>query len=289
MSPQHFDQWLALPASARPPLVMGVLNVTPDSFSDGGRFSKADEALRAAELMAADGADLIDVGGESTRPGSLPVAPDEQIARVVPVIAAVRRRLDLAVSIDTTRAAVAEAALDAGATLVNDISAGRDDPDMLPLVAARGAAVILMHMQGTPATMQIDPRYADVTSEVLEFLRERLGAAVAAGVDRRRVLLDPGIGFGKTLEHNLELLRRTSDLAAIGQPLVIGTSRKGFIGKAIGEPDPLRRTYGTAATVTWAIANGAAVVRVHEVGAMAQVVRMTRAIMATAPVALPDC
>jgi dihydropteroate synthase len=287
MSPARFDDWLLDPA--RRPLVMGVLNVTPDSFSDGGQFLDAAAAVAHAEAMAADGADLIDVGGESTRPGSLPVEEVEQVRRVVPVLRALRDRLpDVAFSIDTTRAAVAAAALDAGASVINDVSAGRDDPAMLPLAARADCPVILMHMQGTPATMQRDPTYSDVTAEVAQFLRGRLAAAVAAGIRDYRVLLDPGIGFGKTVAHNLRLLRETATLAAIGRPLVVGTSRKGFIAKILGEKvpargpghssDPSGRLFGTAATVAWAVGNGAAIVRVHDVGPMAQVVRMVRSI-----------
>ena len=279
MSPNDFSDWLN--NSARETLVMGVLNVTPDSFSDGGRFAAPDAAVAQAEAMAAAGAAMIDVGGESTRPGSLPVAADEQIARVVPVI---RRIAELAVtiSIDTTSAAVAQAALDAGAAVVNDISAGRDDPALLPLVARHKAPVILMHMQGTPATMQDAPTYRDVVVETIAFLRDRAAAAQAAGVELTRILLDPGIGFGKTMEHNLTLLRRQGDLLSLGRPLVIGTSRKGFIGKITGEAEPARRLFGTAASVALAVANGAAVVRVHDVGPMAQVVKMTRAIVGDA-------
>jgi dihydropteroate synthase len=275
---EKFDQWL-LDANRRP-LVMGVLNVTPDSFSDGGRFLDPGAAVAHAEAMAADGADLIDVGGESTRPGSLPVAPDEQVRRVVPVLRALRDRLpDVALSIDTTRADVAAAALDAGAHLVNDVSAGRDDAGMLPLAARAGCPIVLMHMQGTPATMQLKPTYSDVTAEVAHFLRNRLAVATAAGIRAESVLLDPGIGFGKTVGHNLELLRRLSEVARIGPPVVVGTSRKGFIGKVLGAPsDAAVRLFGTAATVAWAVANGASVVRVHDVGPMAQVVRMVRSI-----------
>jgi dihydropteroate synthase len=279
MSPSEFDDWLSSPPRRGRPLVMGVLNVTPDSFSDGGRFDSSDRGVARGMEMIAEGADLLDVGGESTRPGSLPVPEDVQIERVVPVIAALRKQAAaVTLSVDTTRAAVAEAALDAGADVVNDVSAGRDDPGLLPLVARRGAAVILMHMRGTPATMQDDPRYEDVTREVGEFLRHRTSAATAARVDERRVLLDPGIGFGKNADHNLELLRRLADLSGLGRPLVVGTSRKGFIGKVTGVADPSQRLFGTAATVAWAVANGAGVVRVHDVGPMSQVARMVRAI-----------
>jgi dihydropteroate synthase len=262
---------------------MGVLNLTPDSFSDGNRYPDVASAVIAAQIMVQQGADLIDIGGESSRPGSSPVDPAEQIRRVVPVIRALREGGEgdhpLTISIDTTRGSVASAALDAGANLVNDISAGCDDPSMLPLIADRHVPVILMHMQGTPAAMQVEPHYADVVSEVCDFLRERIQSAQTAGVDLADVLLDPGIGFGKTVEHNLELLRRMRELVAIGHPLVIGTSRKGFVGKITGETNPAERLFGTAATIAWSVANGAAVVRVHDVEAMRRVVRMTEAIM----------
>jgi dihydropteroate synthase len=274
----EFDAWLKNPA--RRPLVMGVLNVTPDSFSDGGRFAARDAAVAHAIEMAAAGADLIDVGGESTRPGSQPVPAEEQVRRVVPVIEEIaRRNVSAVVSIDTTRATVAAAALDAGASLVNDISAGRDDAAMLPLVAERGVPVVLMHMQGTPATMQLNPTYDDVTAETIAFLRERIAVAEHAGVEPHRILVDPGIGFGKTMAHNLELLRRQDELVAtLDRPVVIGTSRKGFIGRITNEPEPSRRLFGTAAAVAWSVANGAAVVRVHDVAEMSKVVRMTEAI-----------
>jgi dihydropteroate synthase len=285
MSPREFDAWLLDPD--RRPLVMGILNVTPDSFSDGGSFLEVEAAVAHAQAMAAEGADLIDVGGESTRPGSKRVDEAEQTRRIVPVLRALRGRVEgMTLSVDTTRAAVAAAALDEGVHVINDISGGRDDAALLTLAARRGAPVILMHMQGQPETMQVAPVYSDVTAEVAQFLRERLDAAAEAGVERGKVLLDPGIGFGKTTEHNLELLRRTRDLASsLGRPLVVGTSRKGFIGKVLGEeasagasPGQSPRLFGTAATVAWAVANGAAVVRVHEVGSAAQIVRMTRAI-----------
>jgi dihydropteroate synthase len=256
---------------------MGVLNVTPDSFSDGGRFASVDAAVAHARQMVEQGADLIDVGGESTRPGSTPVPADEQIRRIGPVIRQIAP-LPVAISIDTTKASVARAALDAGATLINDISAGLDDADMLPLVARRQVPVVLMHMQGAPANMQNDPSYGDVVREVVEFLRKRIGAAGAVDVAQDRILVDPGIGFGKSLTHNLQLLNRQAELAALGRPVVIGTSRKGFIGTITGESDPARRLFGTAASVAWSIAQGAAIVRVHDVRSMRQVVEMIRAI-----------
>lgn len=258
---------------------MGVLNLTPDSFSDGGQFAGPSGAVAHALAMEAAGADLIDVGGESTRPGAARVGAEEQLRRVVPVLNALRGKIDGTLSIDSTLSAVAEAALDEGASLVNDVSAGRDDPRMLRLVAGRECAIALMHMQGNPATMQVAPHYDDVVAEVELFLRERLAAGVAAGVDSPNILLDPGIGFGKTAEHNLALLRALPRFTAIGQPVLIGTSRKGFLTKvAGGEVVESARLFGTAATVAWAATNGAAVVRVHDVGAMSQVVRTIRAI-----------
>ena len=282
MSPQPFTSWLNDPR--RPPLVMGILNVTPDSFSDGGKFSEPDAAIRQAELMVESGADLIDVGGESTRPGSQRVPADEQIRRVLPVVRAVVARLDVVISIDTTRAEVASAALDAGASVVNDISAGRDDPSMFKLVASRGVPIVLMHMLGhSPATMQDNPAYPsnDVVSAVESFLKSRRDSAIASGIASENVLFDPGIGFGKTAEHSLTLLRETRRLASLGQPLLVGASRKRFIGAITGETEPSDRLFGTAAAVAWSVANGAAIVRVHDVGAMAKVVRTVRAIQGT--------
>jgi dihydropteroate synthase len=257
---------------------MGVINVTPDSFSDGSRFLDAAAAADAAEEMVRAGAEWMDVGGESTRPGSAAVAEEEQLRRIVPVIKEIRRRLPVLISVDTTRSAVANVALDCGADVVNDISAGLDDPIMFQRVARTGSAIVLMHMQGNPRTMQVNPAYADVTKEVSAFLVERRTAAVDAGITLERILLDPGIGFGKTAGHNLTLLRDTAALAALGSPLVVGPSRKSFIGTITGEKEPAKRVFGTAAAVAWCAANGAAVVRVHDVGPMAQVVRMIRAI-----------
>jgi dihydropteroate synthase len=278
--PREFSDWLSDPN--RKPLVMGVLNVTPDSFSDGGRFATTDAAVAQAEAMVAAGADVIDVGGESTRPGALPVAANEQIKRVVPVIGRIAN-LPVTISIDTMRAAVAEAALEAGAAIVNDISAGRDDAEILPLVARRRVPVVLMHMQGTPQTMQDAPSYRDVVAETSGFLRERVAAAQAVGIELSKILLDPGIGFGKTQAHNLELLRRQREFNQLGRPVVIGASRKGFIGRITGEPEPAKRLFGTAVSVALAVANGAAIVRVHDVGPMVQVVRMAHAIVAEPP------
>jgi dihydropteroate synthase len=262
----------------RLPLVMGVLNVTPDSFSDGGKFVDTESATAHALAMAANGADLIDIGGESTRPGSQPVDAAEQIRRVEPVIRAIRKKSPVAISIDTARWEVANAALNAGADWVNDISAGRDDPAMLSNVAARGVPIILMHMQGKPATMQHNPAYSDVTAEVSLFLNERIAAARNAGVLSHRILLDPGIGFGKQHDHSFTLLRDLRKLAELGHPVVIGASRKSFIGRLLNEPVPARRIFGDAAVISWSVANGAAVLRVHDVGAAAQVTRTILAI-----------
>jgi dihydropteroate synthase len=243
---------------------MGVVNVTPDSFSDGGLFLEADAAVEHGEILAREGADILDVGGESTRPGSEGVSDEEELRRVQPVV----ERLAAAghrVSIDTAKAGVARAALEAGAEIVNDVTAFRRSPDMAGLVAERAAGCVLMHMLGEPRTMQEDPRYDDVVSEVKAFLEERLRFAVSEGVPEERVWLDPGIGFGKTVEHNLELLRRLDEIVAIGRPVVIGTSRKSFLGKLTGGRDESERLPGTIATNVIALERGASVFRVHDV------------------------
>jgi len=276
MSPSGLNLWLS--SDLRPPLVMGVINLTPDSFSDGGRLSGPDQAADYAQQLVDAGADWLDVGGESTRPGALAVPPQEQIRRTIPAIAAIRRRLDVVISIDTTNAQVGQQAVDSGANVVNDVSAGRNDPEMIPLVARLRLPVVLMHMQGDPQTMQLAPSYRDVTAEVSAFLLHRRDQAVLAGIDPGRILLDPGIGFGKTTAHDLQLLRDTSALAKLGHPLLVGPSRKRFIGEITGERRPDQRVFGTAAVVAWCVANGAAVVRVHDVGPISQVVRMIRAI-----------
>ena len=275
MTWQEFESWLQ--DSARRPLVMGVLNVTPDSFSDGGRYADAGLAERHARQMVAEGAQLIDIGGESTRPGAPRIDAEEQIRRIVPVIDRLRD-LPAILSVDTTRAAVAAAALDAGAHLVNDISGGADDPEMIPLIAARRVPVVLMHMRGQPATMQRLTDYIDVVAEVKQHLAHLRDTAEAAGVPRHHILLDPGIGFAKRMEHNLTLMRHLSALSELGQPLLLGTSRKSFIGKITDEDEPSHRLFGTAASVAWCVANGADIVRVHDVAPMSKVVRMTDAI-----------
>ncbi|MCC6830053.1 MAG: dihydropteroate synthase [Thermoleophilia bacterium] len=253
---------------------MGVVNVTPDSFSDGGDNMAANAARVTVDRMAADGAAIVDVGAESTRPGAERVPPGEQLRRLDPLLADLYARPPAtAVSIDTTHAAVAAAALDAGAVLVNDVSAGREDPELLPLAADRGAAVCLMHMLGQPKDMQERPRYGDVVAEVLAFLEERMAAAVAAGVAEDRILLDPGIGFGKTLEHNLALMAALPELARLGRPVVVGASRKGMIGLLTGRPVE-GRLAGSLGAALAAVAGGAAVVRVHDVAQTVDALRV---------------
>lgn len=256
---------------------MGIVNVTPDSFSDGGLFLDADTAVAHGVRLEAEGADVLDVGGESTRPGAAPVAPAEQIRRVVPAIeglVAAGTRAQL--SIDTTSAVVAEAAVAAGASYVNDVSAFRADPDLAGLVADRGLDCCLSHMRGDPRTMQSEAVYDDVVADVKAFLEERLAAATAAGVAEERVMLDPGIGFAKTLEHNLELLRRLDELVALGRPLVIGTSRKSFLGRLTGKAAD-DRLPGTIATNVLALERGASVFRVHDVGPVADALAVAAA------------
>ena len=252
---------------------MGVVNVTPDSFSDGGLFLDADAAVAHGEQLRREGADILDIGGESTRPGAEPVSAEEEIRRVIPVI----ERLEGTISIDTSKAEVAMAALDAGATIVNDVSALRFDPAMAE-VAARADAVCLMHMLGEPRTMQEDPRYGDVVSDVKAFLEERLEFAVAAGIEERKVWLDPGIGFGKTVEHNLELLRRLGEIVAIGRPVVVGTSRKSFLGRITGKPEG-DRLPGTIATNVMALERGASVFRVHDVSQVADALKVAGSVL----------
>ena len=256
---------------------MGVVNVTPDSFSDGGLYFDPEAAIDHGRRLLAEGADILDVGGESTAPGATAVPVEEELRRVEPVVAALAAG-GVAVSIDTTKAAVAAAALDAGAAIVNDVTALRGDPEMAALCAERGAPVILMHMLGSPRTMQDDPRYGEVVDDVRAFLAERLAAALAAGIDEELIWLDPGIGFGKTVDHNLELLRRLGELGELGRPLVVGTSRKRFIGGIDGSP-PGERLGGTIASSLLAAANGAAVLRVHDVAEMRQALRVADAVL----------
>lgn len=265
------------------PSIMGIVNVTPDSFSDAGRYLDADGAVEHGRRLAAEGAAIVDVGGESTRPGAEPVAAAEELERTIPVVERLAAGRDtgpagLRVSIDTTKAEVAAAALQTGARMVNDVSAFRFEPEIAGLVAGAGATCVLMHMQGEPRTMQQDPRYHDVVSEVKSFLEERLAFAVAEGVREEHVWLDPGIGFGKTPDHNLELLARLDELVAIGRPLVVGTSRKSLLGRLTGrELDD--RLPGTIATNVLALARGARVFRVHDVADVADALTVARAVL----------
>ena len=260
-------------------VVVGILNATPDSFSDGGIFQDPVRAAAAAVEMVAAGAGALDLGAESTRPGAEPVAADEEARRLLPVLRAVRRAVRVPLSVDTMKSGVARAAFDEGADLVNDVTAGRFDEEMLPLCARNRTPVILMHMQGTPVTMQRDPRYLDVVCEVGEFLTQRAEAAIAAGVARDAIVLDPGIGFGKTPEHNCKLLARLDLLVALGYPILVGVSRKGFIGGLLGGRPTEERLFGTAAAVALAVAGGARLVRVHDVAAACDVVRVAEAIV----------
>ena len=258
---------------------MGVVNVTPDSFSDGGEFLDADAAVAHAKRLGEEGAGIVDVGGESTHPGADPVSEDVEMQRVVPVVERVAQTIGLRVSVDTAKLAVAEAAIQAGARVVNDVTAFRAAPELAGLVASSGAGCCLMHMQGEPRTMQRDPRYDEVVSDVKAFLEERLAFAVDEGVPEERVWLDPGIGFGKTVEHNLELLRRLDEIAAIGRPVVIGTSRKSFLGRITGRSEK-ERLGGTIATNVMAYERGAAVFRVHDVREVADALRVAAATFA---------
>jgi len=259
-------------------LLMGIVNVTPDSFSDGGRFLHTDDAVKHAMQLAADGADILDVGGESTRPGAVPVSLDEEAARVVPVIERLRTEVpDLAISVDTRHAEVALAALAAGADIVNDVTAA-SAPGTLEAVRASGAGLVLMHMQGEPQTMQAAPTYDDVVVEVRGFLAERIEAAVAAGVARDHLCADPGIGFGKTTAHNLALLHDVASFRRLGVPVLVGASRKRFIGELSDVDDPAQRVEGTAGAVAWCAAQGVDIVRVHDVKEMARVVKVVDAI-----------
>ncbi len=262
---------------------MGVVNVTPDSFSDGGTLAEADDAVALGLRLAGEGADIIDVGGESTRPGSDPVPIDEELERVVPVVAGLASAAPdgVALSVDTRRPEVARAAIGAGASIVNDVTAARD-PAMFEVVAGSGAGLVLMHMLGEPKTMQDDPRYDDVVAEVRDFLAGRIGAAVAAGIARDRICVDPGIGFGKDLAHNLALLHDIASFGALRVPVLVGASRKRFLGTLTGVDDPAARLEGTAGAVAWCAANGVDVVRVHDVLEMTRVVRVVDAIVAGA-------
>ncbi|MGI6146534.1 MAG: dihydropteroate synthase [Firmicutes bacterium] len=258
--------------------IMGILNVTPDSFSDGGKYVSFDAAIAHARSMIEAGAHIIDVGGESTRPGSLPIGTEEELRRVAPVVEWLSRNTDVLISVDTYRAEVARECLRLGAHIINDITALRDE-GVAAAVADAGAGLVLMHMKGTPSDMQRDPSYDDVVGEVYEFLHQRLCRARELGVHAENCIVDPGIGFGKTVEHNLELLRHLQQFSGLGVPILVGTSRKSTVAKVTGAEAIADRVYGTAATVALAVAGGADIVRVHDVREMAMVVRMTDAIV----------
>jgi dihydropteroate synthase len=260
-----------------PPVIMGVVNSTPDSFSDGGLYLDPDAAVAHGERLAGEGAAILDVGGESTRPGAAPVPEGEELDRVVPVIERLAGATEARLSIDTAKSAVAQAALDAGASIVNDVSAFRSSPDMAGVVGDAEVECVLMHMLGEPRTMQDDPRYDDVVSEVRSFLEERVAFATSEGVREERIWLDPGIGFGKTVEHNLELLRRLGEIASIGRPVVVGTSRKSFLGKLSGGRPAGERLPGTIATNVIALERGASVFRVHDVAPVVQALAVAAA------------
>jgi dihydropteroate synthase len=264
------------------PLVMGVVNVTPDSFFDGGRFLDLDAAVAHALRLVHEGADLLDIGAESTRPGSVPVEEAEERRRLIPVVTAVAKAVSVPISVDTSKVLVAKAAIDAGAVIVNDVTALRGDPAMVDLIAVSGAGVVLMHMQGTPQTMQQAPRYDDVVEEVGDFLAERVRFAMERGVTKGQIMLDPGIGFGKALAHTLDLLAQLRTFTKLGLPLLVGPSRKAFIGQLV-EQSVQDRAWGTAGVIALAVEQGANVLRVHDVAAMKDVVRVAAAISRRIP------
>ncbi|WP_455388556.1 dihydropteroate synthase [Petrachloros mirabilis] len=259
------------------PLLLGIVNVTPDSFSDGGRYIDSEAAVAHAVRLVEEGADMLDVGAESTRPGAVPVEATEELRRLIPVVRAIAKAVSVPISIDTSKASVAKAAIDEGAVIVNDVTGLRGDPAMVDLIAQTGAGIVLMHMQGTPQTMQQAPEYQDVVEDVAAFLSERAQYAIGRGVAQSQIILDPGIGFGKVLVQNLDLLGQLSRFIQLGYPLLIGPSRKSFIGQLTGQPVE-DRAWGTAAAVAIAVEQGAHILRVHDVGAMRDVVEVAAAI-----------
>ena len=259
-------------------LLMGTINVTPDSFSDGGLFYKTDQAIKQGELLASEGADILDVGGESTRPFSSSVDVEEELRRVIPVVSQLAKSTSLPISIDTCKGQVARAALDAGATIINDISGLRYDPELVQLAANSQVPLVLMHMQGSPRTMQLEPHYGSLLSEIIGFLEERIQFACEGGVSRDQIIVDPGIGFGKTVHHNLLLVKHLDSLATLGRPILLGTSRKSFIG-AVLDKEVTEREPGSWATICAGIIKGAHIVRVHEVNTCRQMADMVDAII----------
>ena len=258
--------------------IMGILNVTPDSFSDGGRYFDKSSAIKRAIQMVEDGADIIDIGGESTRPGSQPLAIEEELRRTLPVIEALTKEINIPISIDTYKSDVAKRALDAGASMVNDISGLRFDPEMPKVVAAYKVPVVIMHIKGTPKDMQKNPAYKALITEIMDYLRYSIRSAKEAGIAEEMIIIDPGIGFGKTFEHNLEIINKFHEFTLLEKPLIIGPSRKAFIGKILGDAPAGERLEGTAAAVAIAIINGADIIRVHDVKEMVKVSRVADAI-----------
>ncbi|WP_226585039.1 dihydropteroate synthase [Microseira wollei] len=258
--------------------LMGILNVTPDSFSDGGLFNHPEAALAQARYLVKAGADILDVGGESTRPGAAEISLEEELNRVVPAIEAIRRELSVPISVDTTKAAIARVSVLAGADIVNDISGATFDSQMLPTVAELGVPIVLMHMRGTPQTMQNMTDYEDLIGEIYQFLQARVEAAIASGIDKSRIILDAGIGFAKTSDQNLEILRRLSEFSSLDCPILVGVSRKSFIGRIVNQTDPQARIWGTAGACAGAIASGADILRVHDVQEMRDVCLVADAI-----------
>jgi dihydropteroate synthase len=264
---------------SRQGLIMGVLNVTPDSFSDGGEFFAPEKAIEHGVKMASEDADIIDVGGESTRPGAEPIAAEEELRRVIPVIEKLRAKIDLPISIDTSKSEVARAAIQAGASIVNDVTGGRGDKEMLPLIAETKSAIIIMHMQGTPRTMQNQPRYLDVVSEIADFFRQQYACAIGYNIDPMAIAFDPGIGFGKTFDHNLEVLAQLERLRAHDRPLVVGVSRKSFLGKLVNSREIGDRLAPAVALTSLLRCRGADVFRVHDVKENVGALRVTEAIL----------
>lgn len=267
-----------LQLSLQTPCIVGILNVTPDSFSDGGRYLNVDAALAQARRMAAEGARLIDVGGESTRPGAQPVSSQEELDRILPIVEALRSNLEVPISVDTCKSSVARCAVAAGAEFVNDVSGLNFDPDMAHTVAETGAGLIVMHSRGRPERMQLNTHYQDIVAEVCASLRQSLDLALAAGITADRIAIDPGIGFGKDVAGNLELLRRLAVLTELGRPILLGTSRKSFIGRVLGQEDPAQRLEGSLATIALGVAAGARLFRVHDVAATQRVATMSLAV-----------
>jgi len=258
--------------------LMGILNVTPDSFSDGGQFNKLESAIAQAQYMIDHGADIIDIGGQSTRPGAEQISVTEEFNRVIPIIKAIRQQFSIPISIDTTRVTIAQGAIAAGADLINDISGGTFDPEMFTVAAKLDVPIILMHMRGTPQTMQEMTDYQDLVEDIINFLHHQIQKAIACGVADSKIIIDPGIGFAKTPEQNIELLRRLSEFKALKVPILVGTSRKSFIGKILNQPEPQKRVWGTAATCCSAIISGADILRIHDVAEIYDVARVADAI-----------